>query len=220
MDMATHRLSSPCLRGCQMAMTSSPKENSSQISLLAPLMVPHLFWRVSILPWESLPLSFDCLIDDGSHLVLIHKSLVKQLQIHCCKLHFPIETRLAMKEHDKKITVTLHKYVHLSLFDGSGQYSTQTIHAIITPNLCSPVILGFSFLKHNKIVINHDKCTVIGKTTGFDLLNPSVWVAVQAPRMKLKDLFKKVSTTWKEASKELDAACGEQLKRFNTSSYL
>ena len=31
-------------------MTSFPKENSSQISSLAPLMVPHLFWRASISP--------------------------------------------------------------------------------------------------------------------------------------------------------------------------
>ena len=31
-------------------MPSSPKENSSRISLLAPLMVPHLFWRASISP--------------------------------------------------------------------------------------------------------------------------------------------------------------------------
>ena len=105
-------------------MTWSPKENSSQMSSLAPLMVPHLFWRVSISPQGSLPLSFDCLIDDGSHLVLIHKSLVKQLQLHCHKLHLPIETKLVMRENDKKITVTLHKYVHLSLFDESGQYST------------------------------------------------------------------------------------------------
>ena len=35
----------------------------------------------------------------------------------------------------------------------------------------------------------------------------------QAPRIKLKNLFKKVSTTQKEVSKELNAACDEQLKK-------
>ena len=94
-------------------LTSSLKENSAQImSSLAPLMVPHFFWRASISLQGSLQLSFNCLLDNGSHLVLICKSLVKQLGLCCQKLHLPIETELTMQENDKKVTVTLYKYVH------------------------------------------------------------------------------------------------------------
>ena len=160
-----------------------------------------------------MPLLFDCLIDNGSHLVLIHKSLVKQLQLRCRKLHLLVEAELTMRENDEKITVTLHEYVHLSQFDKSGQYSTQTICAIITLNLFSPVILGLPFLKHNKILVGHDKHMAMDKTTGFDLLNPSVQVVAQAPIMNLKNLFKNISATQKEVSKGLNAACGEQLKK-------
>jgi hypothetical protein len=49
--------------------------------LSVPLSVPHLFWRASAASadTDSVPLDFDCLIDDGSHLVLICDSLMNQL---------------------------------------------------------------------------------------------------------------------------------------------
>ena len=42
------------------------------MSAVLPLfLTQHLFWRASISLWGLLPISFDCLIDNGSHLVLI-----------------------------------------------------------------------------------------------------------------------------------------------------
>ena len=55
-----------------------PKANDTH----APLTVPHLFWRVSCSPINDLPLTFDCLLDVGSHLVIICEDLVNQLKLH------------------------------------------------------------------------------------------------------------------------------------------
>ena len=58
------------------------KVNLVETSMIsAPFTVPHLFWRASVAPRNLLPISFDCLLDDGLHLVLIHASLVKQLDL-------------------------------------------------------------------------------------------------------------------------------------------
>jgi hypothetical protein len=40
----------------------------------APISVPHLFWRASAAVPNDFPAKFDCLIDNGSHLVLIRKA--------------------------------------------------------------------------------------------------------------------------------------------------
>ena len=141
-----------------------------------PFMVLHVFWRASVSPWSLLPIPFDFLLDSGSHLVLIWASLVKQLDLHIHTLPLPIKTELTMQDNKQKTIVILTEYVHLSLYDKTGEYSTWTIHAIVAQNLCSLVILGLLFLKHNKIVIDHDEWTAINITAGFDLLNPSVSV--------------------------------------------
>ena len=90
-------------------------------------------------------------------MVLICASLVKQLDLHLQKLPSPIEIELAMQNKKEKVSVILTEYVHLSLHDSTGEYSAWTVRAIVTPNLCNPVILGLPFLKHNKIVIDHDQ---------------------------------------------------------------
>ena len=51
---------------------------------IAPFSVPHMFWRASAVAAslsEDQPSRFDCLIDDGSHLVLIQKSLAADLSL-------------------------------------------------------------------------------------------------------------------------------------------
>ena len=96
-----------------------------------PFMVLHVFWRASVSPWSLLPISFDCLLDDGSHLVLIWASLVKQLDLHIHTLPLLIKTELTMQDNEQKIIVILTEYVHLSLYDKTGEYSTWTIHAIV-----------------------------------------------------------------------------------------
>ena len=71
-----------------------PKADENQ----APLTVPHLFWRASYLPTDDFPLTFDCLLNVGSHLVTIHENLVDELKLHCKQLQKTIFTETAM--HD------------------------------------------------------------------------------------------------------------------------
>ena len=116
----------------QSAATSSDSDSPKETSVMtntdpSPIMVLHLFWRASASPPNALPIMFDCLLDNGSHLVLICDSLVTELQLHCRNLLLPIETELAMHADNKKTSVMLHKYVNLSLYDASGEYSAWTV---------------------------------------------------------------------------------------------
>jgi len=50
----------------------------------APFHVPHLFWKCSISgPSGSFPLTFEALIDHGSHAVLIREELINTLCLRC-----------------------------------------------------------------------------------------------------------------------------------------
>jgi hypothetical protein len=82
----------------------------------------------------------------------------------------PVE--MAMSGADKKQIFHLSEWVKLKLYDPSNAWVSKSVRAVIAPTLCAHVILGLPFLTHNKIVIDHDACTAIDKTTGFDLLNP------------------------------------------------
>ena len=61
------------------AIADTPTLESQYLKEILPLIVPHLIWRASVSPPNSLPVSFDCLLDNGSHLVLIRESLVTEL---------------------------------------------------------------------------------------------------------------------------------------------
>ena len=140
---------------------------------LAPMMVPHMFWCASASPPNSLPVQFDCLLDIHSHLVIIREQLVKDLHLHRHKLQQPIISKLAIQPDGPK-TLEFHDFVKLKLYDSSGVYVAKTVHAVISPTLCAPVLLGLPFLKHNNIIIDVDCCTAIDKLKNFDLLHPSV----------------------------------------------
>ena len=139
---------------------------------VAPMMVPHIFWHTSTSPPDSLPVQFDCLLDIGSHLVIFHEQLVNDLNLCCHKLQKPIISKLAIQPDGPKV-LEFHNFVKLKLYDYSGAYITKTVHTVISPTLCAPVLLGLPFLKHNSIVIDVDCCTTIDKKNNFDLLHPS-----------------------------------------------
>ena len=181
------------------SLPETPKE-------LAPLMVPHLFWRASVSPPESLPYSFDCLLDNGSHIVLIRDSLVNELGLRKKRLKTPIETDVAMNVSENEKSVTLHEFVKLSLYDTSGEYRAKTVRAIVALNLCCPVLLGLPFLSHNNIVVDHAKRTAIDKYQDFDLLNPSIRSS-QHPKKNLKPLYSEIMTVRKAVAKDLKVTC-------------
>ena len=61
------------------AIADTPTLESQSLKEISPLIVPHLIWKASVSPLNSLPVSFDCLLDNGLHLVLIRESLVTEL---------------------------------------------------------------------------------------------------------------------------------------------
>ena len=82
--------------------TVPPMSLKADLELSAPLTVPHLFWHASALPPNSFPMTFDCLIDPGSHLVIIRENLVNELSLKCWKLQEPIIAELATQNNGPK----------------------------------------------------------------------------------------------------------------------
>ena len=140
---------------------------------LAPITVPHMFWCASVLPPDSLPLQFDCLLDIGLHLVIIQDQLINDLKLHCQKLPNPIISKLVIQPDGPKV-LEFNEYVKLRLYDSSGTYTVKTMHAVISRTLCAPVLLGLPILQHNNIVIDVNSHTAIDKENKFDLLHPNV----------------------------------------------
>ncbi|KAJ3924827.1 MAG: hypothetical protein NXY57DRAFT_880479, partial [Lentinula lateritia] len=57
--------------------------------------------------------------------------------------------------------------------DPLGAWSSRSVRALVVPSLCFPMVLGIPFLAHNFLVTDYSSRTVIDKTSGFDLMNPS-----------------------------------------------
>ena len=53
-------------------------------------------------------------------------------------------------------------------------FSSRVMNAIVCPNLHTPLILGMTFLEGNRIVIDHEKRTVVHKASNYDLFNPMI----------------------------------------------
>ena len=83
-----------------------------------------------------------------------------------------MDVAINLSENEK--SVTLHKFVKLTLYDTSGEYWAKNVCAVVTLNLCCPVLLGLPFLSHNNIVVDHAEWTAIDKSQDFDPLNPFV----------------------------------------------
>ncbi|KIK98411.1 hypothetical protein PAXRUDRAFT_24198 [Paxillus rubicundulus Ve08.2h10] len=132
---------------------------------------------------------------DESPVVLIDQQLVNKLGLHICNLKKPLPVSVAMLGK-KKQELSLSQYVKLSCMSLDLHYRLHTVRAVVTPNLCSLLLLGDPFPEHNKIVIDHELQACIAKDQNYDLLNPS-HVMQQKPRALCEDLprlydFKKV----------------------------
>jgi hypothetical protein len=119
---------------------------------------------------DSFPIAFSALIDNGSHLVLIHPKYVQKLALPRHKLVHPISVTLAMNNQQKRGVFELDEYVSLSLFDSVSYWSAKPIRAIVCDGLCTPVILGLPFLERNNIVIDHRLRTVSKKVETYSKL--------------------------------------------------
>ncbi|KAG2341963.1 hypothetical protein BDR05DRAFT_1029194, partial [Suillus weaverae] len=149
---------------------------------VAPLQTPHLRWDCLVDgPAVSSPLTVSALIDHGSSLVLIGEDLVNKLGLCRRQLRKPVPVSLTLSK-DKE-SFLLSQYVKLSCTSLDQVYTSRTVRAIITPNLCTPLLLGGPFLQHNRIVIDHELCTCVVKDTNYDLLQPKNATQPSPPRI-------------------------------------
>jgi hypothetical protein len=103
--------------------------------------------------------------------------------------------------------MTLHHYVKFTITSLDNTWTSKTVHAIIAPGLCMPVILGLPFLSHNDIVTDHKERSCIDKKTGYNLLNPAIVSPPPPPRLRAKDQIKFSKAAKKLALAELTVVC-------------
>lgn len=124
---------------------------------LALQTVPHLYWHCSIAgPANSFPVTFNALIDHGSHTVLICDSFAQSLGLKRHKLHTPMAVEMAIPGDGAKRVIKLIEWVKLCMYNLSSSWTSKSVRTVITPSLCANVILGLPFLAHNSIVIDHE----------------------------------------------------------------
>jgi hypothetical protein len=83
-----------------------------------------------------------------------------------------IEVALPNLKEKKKTTLTEWVKLKVCLLDGLR--NVKTVQALVSPELCTSVILGLPFLMHDSIVTNHAAWTCMDKKCDYDLLNPAV----------------------------------------------
>ena len=153
-----------------------------------PFLIPHYHWRCAIDGADSLNcVDLEALINNGSHTVLIRDDLVDNLKLCRWKLHEPMNISLAVSDSENRVVTTLTEWVKLKLFDRNNLWSSRTVHAVVTPGLCTDVILGLPFLKVNKIITDHSNNTCVAKDHGYDLLNPPAAPEEKEPFMSLQE---------------------------------
>ncbi|KAJ3805008.1 hypothetical protein F5876DRAFT_52550 [Lentinula aff. lateritia] len=137
-----------------------------------PFELPHFIWDAK-LRGSSFSTEYPLLIDNGCPFVLIRADVVTALGLKSHHLHKPQEMSVAMSEGSPSI-FTASSYCKVGLKDPSGAWTSHSVRALIVPSLCFPMILGIPFLAHNFLVTDYAAHTVIDKTSGFDLMNPSM----------------------------------------------
>ncbi|KAJ3883948.1 hypothetical protein F5051DRAFT_295070, partial [Lentinula edodes] len=104
--------------------------------------------------------------------VLIRSDVVSSLGLKQRALRHPQAMSVAMSEGSSQLFQATY-FCKLTLEDPSGGWSSRSTRALIVPSLCYPIILGIPFLAHHFLVTNYSARTVMDKTSGFDLMNPS-----------------------------------------------
>ncbi|KAF7971265.1 hypothetical protein HWV62_21496 [Athelia sp. TMB] len=109
--------------------------------LEAPLRRHHLFWSaICVHDADAKPLNVCCLLDNGSHLVLISPDIANWLGLPCHALKSPEVIQCAMQS-DYQPNIVLTEYVNLKLLDPLFCWTACTIQAMVTSHLTVPVIL-------------------------------------------------------------------------------
>jgi hypothetical protein len=99
---------------------------------------------------------------------------------------------LAVSESENRIVQTLAEWVKLKLYNPNDLWASRTVHAVVTPGLCTDIILGLPFLRINKIVIDHEQNTCIAKDSNYDLLHPPPLPVQLGERIPLQTIHREL----------------------------
>jgi hypothetical protein len=125
-------------------------------------------------------------------------------------LHKPELVDVAFSKEKKK--TELYYYVKLSLSSLDCAWTSRVVKAIVTPDLCLPIILGLPWLERNSIVTDHVARTCIDKINLYDLLNPPPIVPPLPPKPKLREQIKITKADKKLVLAELMMVVHDRLK--------
>ncbi len=111
-----------------------------------PLSEPHLMWHCTVSDFsatsENPRLPVTAMLDIGSPFVLIRPEAVIRANLRIRKLPEPIVIDTATPSLDSRSSLT--DFVYVQLHDPQNLFSARRTRALITPGLCTDIILGFN----------------------------------------------------------------------------
>jgi len=180
----------------------------SEEDVSPPLRSKHFIAKFKVYgPHLDFALTYAALIDNGAHVVLIRPEVVEELGLERHLLPVPEPVDVAITDGKKKAKKLLSHYVKLSVTSTDNAWTSKTVHALIAPGLCMPLILGLPFLIHNDIVTDHAARSCIDKKTDYNLLHPSKIVPPRPPPMRITAKIKETKAAKKLILKELTSVC-------------
>lgn len=206
----------------QSFVLSDDSENSGSHDDVSPISVPHLIWKGQVWNSDDVQVPYDCLLDDGAHLVLIRPETVTDLGLPIRRLKEPVSVTLALNNNPDSVK-EFYDYVFLSLSSLNNAWSSKPVRALIAPGLCTNILLGLPFLVHNKIVIDHEARTAVDKSCGFDLLNENTFCRSRIPPSNNLSPIQKRKIIWKHKKNllcELKIKCVERLRHLENNGLL
>jgi hypothetical protein len=196
-------------------------DTESEPSSVSPISVPHYIWHANVHGLAEFPTPINCLLDNGAHLILIRPETVADLGLQKRKLHSPQCVTVAI--NSQRRTFHLDDYVVLTLSSLNNAWTSRPVRALIAADLCVNILLGLPFLKHNKIVIDHDADTAIAKDSGFDLLNEESYtppLKSVPSRLSPKQKREQIIHIRRQLVQELKLRCEERKKYLEHNNLL
>ncbi|TFK80401.1 hypothetical protein K466DRAFT_605369 [Polyporus arcularius HHB13444] len=138
---------------------------------------PHLIWHTHVTSSISDSPIIESMIDSGATVNLISESAVNEHSLCHRKLLHPMPFTDAFTGDGTPAM----EYCRISLSSENGIYSSCTVHAIIVPTLCYPLILGVPFLDQNHLLIDMHNRELWDSSNGVNILNPQVPRATAPP---------------------------------------
>jgi hypothetical protein len=157
-------------------MPSAVLGNSSESEYInTPFFIPQFFPDLFIGGSSAVTELLVCaLINNDSDLILIDPVYADRLGLAHRKLPSLKEIVMAVGNGEKEVFL-FDEYVPLTVVSSNQAWTSCVCHAILTPNLCVPILLGNPFLATKSIVIDHESHTCIDKKNWLQSPQPTCY---------------------------------------------